>query len=697
MQTQRFFSLRWRVLIFAGLLTVAMAGAYFLASRWSGSTALPQEQIWLENVRAVDQRTQTLLAQQHARSLEIVSLAQAFQINDSLQPRLQSAATSAEDVIVTDLDGANSPLAQAALDSESGSAAGFQRANGELRFYIARVVYDADDAPVGVVMVGQEAARVLSALDDSSVAEIALFDADGGLISTTLTTDVAFNPPRQFTAPDSAQPAQSLRVGETLYQVTYLPMLYDDFPAGMIGILLPDTMPFAAETGRQLTGLALAVGAAAFVITLFITINGILQRVNRVTRTAEKLADGDTFARTGMRGTDEIGALGQALDRYANTVKERQDMLRSDLRRQRREVEHMQAVIEAMPDGVVVQDADGRVMLMNENARRLLGSQQGSTHVDAITAHVTDKLGAALAPGLYALGSPQQVDVDNRMLSAQAAAVTTLVGHRLGTVIVLRDITDEVRRERAREKLLQELEQSVQQPLAQLATPLKLTPVTDFAREITRHAVALQKMVVEMREMTDPQLRTMPEPTQHPILLDTLVWSVANEWKQVAQANNLTFHVMIERAGLYVLGNERRLRWAMGNIVDNAIKYTPPGGALTLEIRDDIAEGRAHLRVRDNGVGIAPAELPQVFTRFYRGNPVTDGGRAIRVPGTGQGLSTAKQIFEAHGGSISIKSRPGVGTAVYFTIPLTAPVGIQLPGFVDMDGETVRITPTQAK
>jgi two-component system sensor histidine kinase VicK len=395
-----------------------------------------------------------------------------------------------------------------------------------------------------------------------------------------------------------------------------------------------------------------------------------------------------------MRPTDEIGALGHALDRYAQSVSERQDVLRADLRRQRREVEHLQAVMEAMPDGVIVQDADGRVILMNEYARKLLGSQQGSTNLEELTAHVTDKLGPALAPGLYALGSPQQVDMKDRMLSAQAAAVTNMVGHRLGTVVVLRDITDDVKRERAREKMLQQLEQNVQQPLAGMSNPaMKNMLITDFAREITRHAVALQKMVVEMRDMTDSNLRTLPEPSQHPILLDTLVWSVANEWRQVAQANNLTLHVLIERAGLYVLGSERRLRWAIGNIVDNAIKYTPPGGALTLEIRDDVGEGRAHLRVRDNGVGIASAELPNVFTRFYRGNPVTTAGRAIRVPGTGQGLSTAKQIFEAHGGSIAIKSKTGVGTAVYFTIPLTAPTGIELPGGIDMDGETVRITP----
>jgi signal transduction histidine kinase len=697
MQTNRFLSLRWRVMLFAVVLTLAMTGVYFIALRWSGSTSLPQEKIWSEHVRAVDARSQSMFVQQQTRVREIASLAQALQLNDSLQPRLESAASESEHIVVTDLDEVESPIAQAAI--ENGSSAGFEETSDGLVLYIAMRILDREGEPAGVAMVGQDGATILNALYDGGVSDLALFDANGTLIQTTFpSNNVIFNPPREIGVLDISdiQPQQTLKIGEALYQVAYVPLNFGETSIGSVGVLLPDTMPFAAETGRQLSGLALATAAAAFVITLFVILDRILRRVRRVTQTAERLAAGDSFARTGMRGGDEIGVLGQALDRYAEVVAKRQDVLRADLRRQRREVEHLQAVIESMPDGVLVQDANGRVIMMNENARRLLGSQHGSGNVEELTAHVTDKLGPALAPGLYSLGSPQQVDINDRMLSAQAAAVTNLVGIRLGTVVMLRDITEEVKRERAREKLLQELETNVQQPLAGIANPAKNMLITDFAREITKHAVALQKTVIELREMSDPNVRAMPEPTQHPILLDTLVWSVANEWRQVAQANNLTLHVMIEKSGLYVLGNERRLRWAIGNVIDNSIKYTPPGGALTLEIRDDVSEGRAHLRVRDNGVGISPTELPNVFTRFYRGNPVTNGGRTLRVPGTGQGLSTAKQIFESHGGSISIKSRPGVGTAVYLTIPLTAPVGLELPGNVDLEGETVRITPTNA-
>lgn len=280
------------------------------------------------------------------------------------------------------------------------------------------------------------------------------------------------------------------------------------------------------------------------------------------------------------------------------------------------------------------------------------------------------------------------------MLSAQAAAVVLPVSEkRLGTVIILRDITDHVRQERDREVMLNHLAQNVQTPLAQLGRAGARVPsdmMNGFAREITRHAIALQKMIVDLREISNIDTYTIRR-AQRPLRLETLVWTVANEWRQIAQANRLKLHVIIEQKGLYVLGDEKRLRWAIGNLMDNAIKYTLPGGALTLEIKAE-SDGLANLRIRDNGVGIGRDERELVFTRFYRGTPATSDGRLIQTPGMGQGLYVAKQIFEAHGGKISMKSTQGVGTAIYFSLPLTAPV--TMPIFepeVDLDGDTVRL------
>lgn len=452
-----------------------------------------------------------------------------------------------------------------------------------------------------------------------------------------------------------------------------------------------------AEVQRQIAGVLLAALAAAVVVVVFVVVSRTANRALYVAETAAALAAGELTARTGLRATDEIGAAGEALDRYADHVQERHDLLRDDLRRQRRRVAHLTAVLEALPEGIVVQDRDGTVVLMNERARTLLGAHRmRENDTQALTAFAADALGPALAPGLYALGAPHQLDLDGRVLRAQAAAIVAAGDRRIGTVIALHDITEDIRRDQLREMLLEQAERDIQEPLHNLTNRARPLPDAAFTRELRRYASDLQKLVLELRELNALSLQQLTERGQRPINLDTLVWSVANEWRQVAQANNLTLQVTIGRSGLHVLGNEHRLRWAIGNLMDNAIKYTPPGGDISLEVRGETPDGKAHLRLRDNGVGIAPEELPHVFVRFYRGNPIAPSGRPLRVPGTGQGLSTARQIIEAHGGRIGIMSKLNVGTAVDFTLPLTAPVSLELPMIhVDMEGETVRIHTVQ--
>jgi two-component system, OmpR family, sensor histidine kinase ResE len=731
----RFVSLRWRIVLplFVAVLIIAMVGAYFLANSLSGDFAVSQTNILMESSRAVSQRIAALYERQRVEAQGVaftIGVPEAIASGQAsvLYPAMEAIASRAglDSIIVTDARGieivgiqrvvapdvtdyavstetnlSNEIIVQSVLEDGYIGATGLMRTTEGVLLYTA-VPVNPDNELVGVAMVGQQIDRIIAEVHGSAIADVALYGPDGALMQTTFDPNdktfsaLALDDALFDQAARAVQniPAQSLTIGSTLYQGAYFPFAFGPNILGVIGVVMPDNIPFATEMGRQLTSLMLATLAAVVVVGLFIGVNILIIRMNRVTQAAEALASGDITARTGMKATDEIGAMGRALDQYADYVQERQDILRGDLRRQRRETTHLLAVLESLPDGIVVQDSNGRVILMNDKAKTLLGSQQISHSPDLheLIARVTDVLGPALAPGLYSLGSPQHIDMDGKMLSAQAAAVMTLTGQRVGTVVVIRDITADVRRERARDKILTQIAQEVQVPLAALSNPAQRSPMSEFAREITRHAVALQKMVVEMRELADTNLRDIPEQRQRPIPLDTLVWSVANEWRQIAQANNLTLHVIIEKAGLHVLGNERRLRWAIGNIIDNAIKYTTPGGALTLEIRDDISEGRAHLRVRDNGVGIKPDELPNVLTRFYRGNPTTKEGRAIRVPGTGQGLTSAKQIFEAHGGGLTIKSKLWVGTAVYFTIPLTAPVGLEIPGLAaDLEGETVRI------
>src|SRR6185503_5805328 len=107
-------------------------------------------------------------------------------------------------------------------------------------------------------------------------------------------------------------------IGQTTFQTAYFPFQFGPNTLGVIAAFAPDNIPFITEMGRQLTSLVMASLAGVIVIAVFFALNMmVIRRINRVTHTAELLAAGNSFMRTSMKPTDEIGAMGKALDQYA--------------------------------------------------------------------------------------------------------------------------------------------------------------------------------------------------------------------------------------------------------------------------------------------------------------------------------------------------------------------------------------------
>jgi signal transduction histidine kinase len=114
--------------------------------------------------------------------------------------------------------------------------------------------------------------------------------------------------------------------------------------------------------------------------------------------------------------------------------------------------------------------------------------------------------------------------------------------------------------------------------------------------------------------------------------------------------------------------DRHRIQEMLLNLVTNAIKYTPPGGTVFLSLADQ--DGVVSFTVQDSGIGIAPGDLPHIFDRFWRADPARS--RTGQHPGTGLGLAITKWIAEAHGGSITVQSRPGRGTVFTVNLPKAA-------------------------
>ncbi len=147
--------------------------------------------------------------------------------------------------------------------------------------------------------------------------------------------------------------------------------------------------------------------------------------------------------------------------------------------------------------------------------------------------------------------------------------------------------------------------------------------------------------------------------------LRDLLADVAETAGMLGEPVNIAVTTALPDVPIRVAVDASRIRELLLNLVTNAIKYTPQGGAIALALDQD--ERGISLSVRDSGVGIAPGDLPHIFERFWRADPARS--RTGERPGTGLGLAITKWIAEAHGGSITVQSRPGRGTLFIVTLP----------------------------
>jgi signal transduction histidine kinase len=142
-----------------------------------------------------------------------------------------------------------------------------------------------------------------------------------------------------------------------------------------------------------------------------------------------------------------------------------------------------------------------------------------------------------------------------------------------------------------------------------------------------------------------------------------LVSETADLMRPLAAEKALTFHVERPSSPVEVTCDRERILQALANLVGNAIKFTPPGGTIGIAVEEREAEVR--FTVSDSGPGIPPDELPHIFDRFWKAHG------DVSAPGAGLGLSIVKGLVAAHGGSVSVDSRLGVGSVFRLSLPVT--------------------------
>lgn len=231
------------------------------------------------------------------------------------------------------------------------------------------------------------------------------------------------------------------------------------------------------------------------------------------------------------------------------------------------------------------------------------------------------------------------------------------------------------RAEQQRRQMLADIAHELRTPLGILqghlealmdgVLPLELEQIAQIHDEV-RH---LARLVEDLRLLTlaeAGQLRLHPEPVD----LRQLIEEVADEVALQAAEKGIEVEIRLPEALPIVRADPLRLRQVLINLLANAVRYTPPGGRITVEASD---RGDAvRVDVRDTGVGIAPEDLPYVFDRFYR----AEKSRTRSDGGSGLGLAIVKSLVEAHGGQVGVESAPGKGARFFFTLPRQGPIRV---------------------
>jgi two-component system, OmpR family, phosphate regulon sensor histidine kinase PhoR len=438
------------------------------------------------------------------------------------------------------------------------------------------------------------------------------------------------------------------------------------------------TVELRATVGRVQRTIVV-VGLAALVLALvfsFLFSYALTRRIRAIGGVARDISQGDLSRRVGRGDGDELGDLGNALDALADELQRRLVQLED-------ERAEMQALIDSMAEAVLAFDADGVVRRANPAAASFfsLPADPRGMPADAVARRpeflrlVRRAVGGESVP-------PTELSHDNRQLLAGAHPLPAG-----GAVVVFLDVSELRRLEGVRRDFVANASHELKTPLtairgySETLLDEELPPGLrrQFAETLKTNADRLQRIIDDLLDLSRLESgRFQVDPDE----VD-LAAAARDAWSSVERAADgkaVRFVLDVPDGCATFRADPGALEQILTNLFNNAFRYTPQGGSVTLRARCLAPEGgrggdseagapgrdqRVVVEVEDSGSGIAAQHLPRVFERFYRVDPA----RSRVEGGTGLGLAIVKHLVEAHGGQVEAESELGVGTTVRLIFP----------------------------
>jgi len=396
--------------------------------------------------------------------------------------------------------------------------------------------------------------------------------------------------------------------------------------------------------------------------------------LSQAARAADAVASGDLERRLPHQGRDEIAALGRAFNKMAGALQEKFRALED-------ERETLRAVLEGMVEGVIGVDREGRILYLNEGASRALGIDPK----EGISSGAWEILRGR--PGILAVleramagEHPPEENIHipapggDRILEVRAAPLGGSRESRGGAVLVLHDITRLSRLEKVRKDFVANVSHELKTPITAIQGILETLledremedqDRTEFLSVAMEQVLRLSSLVKDLLVLS--RLESEEGALEaRPLDLGRTAMAAWQSYLPLLEGKGLQTSLETAQVPLPLEGDPSALQAMTANLLDNAWKYTPPGGRVIMRLFEK--EGSAFLEVEDTGPGIEGIHRERIFERFYR----VDKARSRKLGGTGLGLSIVKHTARAHGGEVELESEPGKGSLFRVILPLAA-------------------------
>lgn len=461
-----------------------------------------------------------------------------------------------------------------------------------------------------------------------------------------------------------------------------------------VAVALETVSSARARIRWAIFGGALIAALAAFWPTLVLS-RRLSARITRLAQFSKAVTAGEDPGILAAHGDDVISTLETNLAAMAQALSGR-------LESAREEAGKLDAVLAGMVEGVLVLDRNGIVRLANQRAERLLGTTKQALidHPLITVSRDPDLLDLVRTITRAPRSEPiaREITLEHarrEFLNVTATPLPGRHGAALLFILVFHDITQMKQVEAMRRDFVANVSHELRTPLTAIrgyTETLQRGAVnnpelaTKFLGVIERHSERLSRLVDDLLAISDLELGRAAL-RRSTLKLAEVVAAAVDALQAKAEAANVALRRDLPEDLPALYADADRLEQVLLNLIDNAVKYTPAGGLITIAARvvpgpvapgvgssagsptGASAEPWLELCVTDTGIGVPKQDLPRLTERFYR----VDKARSRELGGTGLGLAIVKHIVQSHGGSMRIESEPEKGTAVFVYLPLNIP------------------------